>query len=803
MRNRLQRLRPTDETARPAEGAALLRLGIIFVVVAGLLGLIAARVLWLQTVGRDRYVALWNRVSERIEPIPARDGRILTADGLVLACDEPQFAVTVHYRWLEDPPDQGWLTAQALARLAPSQRRDRARLAAAQEEVLALRRRMHHDLAAVLEVSEEALAARCRTIQQRVERIRAAVAARQQSSRIEEPAASTVSDTTAPRRNERVDWNWRTFAEQVWRELTTPPERPVRDPLIVAEELDYHPVAENVSLEAAGRIESFPSRFPGVRVQSLTRRSYPQGSLAAHLVGVRTPLHEDQYAARRERLAQGDPFGYRPGDAIGRSGVELAYDRWLHGVPGERRVAFNRRGEIEREEVLRPAVNGGDVVLSIDAGLQRLAESLLDAAVERGEFPPRRDRTPTTDGAPDESPRPVGGTLIALDVRTGRVLAAAAAPRQDARLLTAATPEEWNAAAADPRRPFFPRVTQAMLPPGSVFKIVTAVAGIEAGVLDPDERLDCRGYLHTPDRDRCLIYRHFGVGHGPVRLDEALSQSCNVYFYEIAQRLGPLSLAAWARRFGLGAPTGCDLPQERSGQAPNPASLAASGERWHPGMTRQLAVGQGALTVTPLQVARLMAAIANDGWLVTPHFVMQTGDASPQSPEVRGREIQLVSHTRETDGSIPPPQRVAELSPGTLAHIRRALLLTVEDPRGTGREARLEEVRVAGKTGTAEIGGGRPDHAWFAGYAPADSPRLAIVVVLEEGGAGGRAAAPIAREFLREAVRRGLLPRGSPEGGEGNPGGGEGNLEGKSGGKRGDFGTRELRSIGERSPFIP
>ncbi len=763
MRNRLQRLRPTDETARLAEGASPLRLAIIFAVIGGMLMVIAARVLWLQTIGRDRFLALWDRVSERIEQIPARDGRILTSDGLVLACDESQFSVTIHYRWLEEPPDRGWLTAQALARLSSSQRRDRELISAAKDEVLALRRRMHQELAGVLGISVEELAARCRLIQQRVERIRAAVMAQQQSLRSGETTVWNDSDTDGSGGEMQGVWDWRGLAERLWRELTTPPARPTRDPLIVAEELEYHSVAEGVSLEVAGRIESFPSRFPGVRVRTMTRRSYPQGRLASHLVGVRTPLQEDQYEARRERLAQGDPLGYRPGDAIGRSGIELAYDRWLHGVPGERRVTLNRRGEMEREEVLRPAVHGSDVVLSIDARLQQVAESLLDAAVERGEFPPRRERSAAPEGPLDESPRPVGGTLIALDVRTGRVLAAAAAPRPEARLLVGATPEEWSAVAADPRRPFFPRVTQAMLPPGSVFKVVTAVAGIEAGVLDPDERLDCRGYLHTPDRDRCLIFRHFGVGHGPVRLEEALSQSCNVYFYQVAQRLGPELLADWARRFGLGTPTGCDLPQERGGQVPTPASLAAEGERWYPGTTRQLAVGQGALTVTPLQVARLMAAIANDGWLVTPHVVIQAGETQPRSPDAPGGEIQLAHHAVEAGVSvIPPPQRVEALSPGTLARIRRALLLTVEDPRGAGREARLDEVRVAGKTGTAESGGGRPDHAWFAGYAPADAPRLAIVVVLEHGGSGGRAAAPLAREFLREAVRRGLLPKSGP-----------------------------------------
>ncbi|MCA9053428.1 MAG: hypothetical protein KDA75_06305, partial [Planctomycetaceae bacterium] len=332
-------------------------------------------------------------------------------------------------------------------------------------------------------------------------------------------------------------------------------------------------------------------------------------------------------------------------------------------------------------------------------------------------------------------------------------LAAASAPRYDAGLLVSASQEEWNAIAADPRRPFFPRVTQGTLPPGSVFKLLTAVAGLEAGVIDPDEPFDCQGYLQQPDRDRCAIFRHFGVGHGRVTLDRALAESCNVYFYQVAQQLGPDPLVTWGQRFGFGLPSGCDLPGERGGNLPSPRERQPAGDRWYPGTTRQLAIGQASLTVTPLQVARMVAAIANDGWLVPPHFVRRVQELSEEATSATS-PIQLVSFSAAEPSTDLRPLRVPGLTSGTLPLVRRGMEQAVEHPRGTGREAAVRGVRIAGKTGTAEIGGGRPDHAWFAGYAPAESPRIAFVVVLEQGGSGGQAAAPIAREFVRVWIDR-------------------------------------------------
>jgi penicillin-binding protein 2 len=327
---------------------------------------------------------------------------------------------------------------------------------------------------------------------------------------------------------------------------------------------------------------------------------------------------------------------------------------------------------------------------------------------------------------------PQGGCIVAIDVRNGRVLAAAAAPRFDANLIVDHDADAWDAAISDPRQPFFPRITQMTIPPGSVFKTLTAVAVIESGQIDPDATFHCQGYLDEPDRNRCLIYRHYGAGHGDVTLDDALCRSCNVYFFDAARRIGPRSIHDWAARFGLGRPTGVDIPGERGGQLPAPDSPDAP---WYPGTTLQFAIGQASLTVTPLQVAQMMAAVANDGYLVTPTFV-RTTTAAGESAE---QDILLTAFETRTER-----RPIAGLTPGTLQRVRAGLRLVVEDSHGTGKRVRHDQLAIAGKTGTAEVGGGKPDHAWFAGYAPADEPRVAFVVVLEHGGSGGHVAGPVA-----------------------------------------------------------
>lgn len=709
-------------------------------VLFGLFLMVAAVITWrlydIQSARAPRYIADWQRTTEALETLPARNGRILTADGQVLAYDRPQFDLALHYRWLEDPPQTAWLDSQARDLLKPADRRNDDLLEHARAKVLEQRDALRHNLAQIAGFSKNELQEELRAVQSRVERIYATV-----HKRIEARQAAAM-----PESNAEPDTDW---AARAWtnltRALTTPPKRPQRAPLVIREQLEPHVVIKDAPLAAVTAIEASPALYPGVEVRRSSRRVYPAGSLATHIVGARTEITGEELMQRNKRRQDGEPFEYAAGDRIGRNGIERAYDRQLRGRRGLRRIVRDRRGQIVRVVDVRKPVDGQDVVLSFTSELQGRAEALLDAALD----PPQRSSTDDeTADEPDALP-PQGGCIVAVDIRNGRILAAAAAPRFDANLIVDHDPQTWDAAISDSRRPFFPRITQMTIPPGSVFKTLTAVAMIESGLIDPDAPFHCQGYLDEPDRNRCLIYRRYGVGHSDVTLADALCQSCNVYFFHAARRIGPEAIHDWAARFGLGGATGIDLPGERGGQLPDPRN---DDEPWYPGTTLQLAIGQASLAITPLQVAQMMAAVANDGYLVTPTFVRpSSGDSNSFQSE-----IQLASF--ESPFSARPVRRpIPGLSRGTLARVRAGLRMVVEDSHGTGKRVRMERVSIAGKTGTAEVGGGKPDHAWFAGYVPADEPRVAFVVVLEHGGSGGRVAGPVAHDFVQALLDAGVV----------------------------------------------
>jgi penicillin-binding protein 2 len=299
----------------------------------------------------------------------------------------------------------------------------------------------------------------------------------------------------------------------------------------------------------------------------------------------------------------------------------------------------------------------------------------------------------------------------------------------------------------------FNRVIGANLPPGSTFKALSAIAFVESGLVNSSSHYYCQGYLRRPDQLRCLIYTKYGVGHGDTSLVGAIKESCNVFFYHHAERVGPSRLCHWADALGFGKPTGIDLPHESGGFLPTPENVRERlGHAWRRGDTPRLAIGQASLTVTPLQIARLMAAIANGGTLVTPHLVRTT---SPHSSP----------HQAEGGEGLPeplpepaPPRQVEGLNPAKLKPIRDGLRAVVQEQGGTGHRAvYLDDVEVAGKSGTAETGPGRGSHAWFAGYVPADNPRFAFAVVLEHAGSGGAEAGPIAKSLIEKMLELGYF----------------------------------------------
>jgi len=668
------------------------------------LGVIGVRVIYLQGVVADRYLTPWSEVIVEEEVIPCRDGRILSRDGVVLAQDESRYDIAMDYRWLQSPPHPRWLRQQVSQQLSPSARRDPAQRAAAERKILQQRTDLLKNLSKVTGQSEQKLTGKLAAIQNRIEKMLASVEGQRLTRMAEKQQA-------------HVDWSegftgiWKVVVQ----ELTTAPDRFAEDPIILKEELQDHVVLSNVTLNVAAAIQSRPAQFPGVHIRAMSRRSYPLADVAAHVIGVR-------------KTSPGTANTPEAPLRTGESGIERFYSSRIAGTPGLIQHHRNRRGELVDSRQFRAPVDGQDVILTIDSRLQQIAEQLLDDKLRAG-------------SSEDSAAVPQGATLVAMDIWTGDILALACSPRPSLMTLLQPSREAWEQLQSDPRHPLFQRPTHMSVAPGALFQVVTAAAALQAGFTQADEKIECRGYLNEPDQYRCQIYRQHGIGHGGITVEDALSLTCNVYFYEMARRMGPETICDWASRFGLGERTGIDLPGESSGHLPQPDSPGTNlkGSRWFPGSTLQLSVGQGALLVTPLQMARMFAAIANGGFLVQPR-------------------VTLPNHDRDATAE---PQKIPGLSAETLSTLQHGLERVVQDSDGNGRAARIELMTMAGQTGIAEVKN-KPAHAWFAGYAPARQPRVAFAVVLEHGG-NGSASAEVARDFVTELLGYGYLRPYLPE----------------------------------------
>lgn len=735
---------------------------------------ILARIAWVKVVLPEKYLAVIEATTTEYEVLPARDGRIL-AGSTVLATDVEQYTIEVHFRWLQEPADRTWLRQQVRARLSRSERSDSLLVSQMESEILAERERLKQSLLEVTAADPQEFEDTRKQIQDRVQRIADSVNRRADKS-------PKLVDT------DNEDNVLIRAASAVRHALTSAPAREADDRIVVLEEESWHAVFDDVALPVAAEIREHPERFPGTRISSATDRIYPQQDLAAHVVGARTArkvtdLDFKPLRASESAVPVALPGGLAAGSLkeaptvaplrIGRFGVEMSYDQRLSGSPGVRRIVRDRRRQIISDEIIRNPQSGHDVTLTLNVSLQQTCEQLLaEALTDRPQRPELAADQVTSDDSPETTvqlaqpqPVPLGGSIVVMEAATGHLIAAASAPGFDLQLFTSGSSDDWQRANQDQRHPFISRFTGMALPPGSTFKTVTAIAALETGTVDAATSFLCRGFLQNPNEHRCLVFRNFGRGHGAINLKSALAQSCNVYFFDAATRMGIRPLADWTDLLEFGHVTGVDLPFEKSGTIPvidrtaftsqsgavtdgagaisestvELQSRTAAARRRFEREALGLAIGQSRLTATPLQMARMMAAVVNGGYLVTPRIVSDEGTARRTSEITSG----------ESEHAF-PRTRIAGLKDETLAAIRDGLVATVENPAGTGyKTVRLPGSPFGGKTGTAETSPGKPDHAWFAGFAPADDPQYVFIVVLEHGGSGSHAAGPIAREVVR------------------------------------------------------
>jgi penicillin-binding protein 2 len=435
--------------------------------------------------------------------------------------------------------------------------------------------------------------------------------------------------------------------------------------------------------------------FPGLRREGELARRYSGGEAFSHVVGYLGEISRGELAQRRR---------YRQGDLVGQSGIEKVYEGALRGRDGWEYVEVDARGSVIGPLLGKEPVVptwGKDVTLSLDADLQREAYRLLR---EQGR-----------------------GAIVALDPRSGEVLALVSSPGFDPNLFgRGMSPPVWRTLHQDPGHPLLSRATQSAYPPGSVFKLVVASCALEEGLLAPGGTLrPCRGALRYGRRTfRCWKEE----GHGHLDVVAAIEQSCDVFFYQIGLELGLESMSSHARSMGLGVPTNIEVVPEAAGLIPTKEWYDNRfGPRgWTSGVLLNLAIGQGELLVTPLQAARYVAALANDGVMPVPHLVVAMGGKPLPEPE---------------PSSLP-------ISRETLRTLREAAEGVVEDPQGTAHGSMLRNVRFAGKTGTAQNPGGE-DHSWFVCYAPVHDPQLALAVIVENAGHGSKVAAPLAARLVQ------------------------------------------------------
>ena len=474
-------------------------------------------------------------------------------------------------------------------------------------------------------------------------------------------------------------------------------------------------VATDLDYDQRVRVESHLFGLPGVVTDVQPRRHYLAGDVAAHVLGY---LGEIQ----REQLASRDYAGYRSGEFVGQAGIEALEQGVLRGRAGGRNLVVDVAGRVVGPPLdeIEPT-SGGKVQLTIDLDLQAAAEEafLPDVIGERGH----------------------SGALVALDVRTGEVLAMVSRPAFDPNDFAGGVQSEiWDALVADEWRPIQNRVISGQYPPGSTYKAIVAAAALEDGLAPAERELFCPGfYRHGSRSYRCWK----PAGHGWVNLEKALAESCDVYFYELGTELGIDRIAFFARGLGLGRPSGLRLPHEQPGLVPTEAwKERRFREPWLSGETVSASIGQGFNLVTPLQIAVTYAAIANGGILLRPRLLLDAGEgAFGVRPEAIGR--------------VP-------VSDSNLAFLRSALESAVQGDSGTGARARVPGVRVGGKTGTAQVVGLRHtedleddevklrhrDHAWFVGFAPVEAPEIVVAAILEHSGHGGSAAAPLVQRVL-------------------------------------------------------
>ena len=483
-------------------------------------------------------------------------------------------------------------------------------------------------------------------------------------------------------------------------------------------------IAEDVNDVVVAQINERNSEFPGVSIDTKSVRTYNNGTLAAHVIGYTRTISDDEYKERKDT--------YEMDDIIGKTGIEAVFEEYLKGTSGEKQVEMSVDGTITGEYTTKDAIAGSDVVLTIDANLQKVTEEALANCVEK-----------IKSGGFAETYDARGGSAVVMDVNTGDVLAMASYPSYEPQWFVGKLEtDKWNYMNDSKTHPLLNKAIQGTYEPGSIFKMITAISGLESGTITPKEKINDTGVYRKYGLEmKCWYYTSYHRGHGYVNVTQALQHSCNYFFYETGDRTGIDAISKYALHFGLGKKTGIELPSEQTG------TLAQREDGWGPGDTLNASIGQGDNSFTPVQIAKYISSIANGGTIVQPTIVKTILNAD--GTEVPKEEIDNFVNQKlgidNTDDGI-------QINPENIQIAREVMRMATSEAGGTAYSRFKDfKVEVAGKTGSAEAGVDENQkdivNAWFVCFAPYENPEVAVVVLVENGGHGNYAA-EVARDVL-------------------------------------------------------
>lgn len=475
-------------------------------------------------------------------------------------------------------------------------------------------------------------------------------------------------------------------------------------------------IATNITRESEQQIREQNAEFPGITIVTEPLVSYTSGTLASHILGQMGRINEEELKGKEDI--------YEADDLIGKTGIEYIFEEYLKGKDGKKQIDMTVDGTVTEEYVVEEAIAGSDVILTIDANLQKVAEEALKTNIQKianGEF---RDQSDADAGA-----------IVVMKVDTGEVLAMASYPDYEPELFVTGISKEKNEEYQNSgTAPLVNRAISGEYAPGSTYKMITAITGLETGVITTTEKINDTGVYPRGHNPVCWYYTSYRRGHGYLNVSDAIKHSCNYFFYEVGYRTGIENLYKYSTYFGLGQKTGIELPSERSGNAAHAENVPNNGQ-WYVSDTLSSAIGQSYNNFTPIQMAKYISMLANGGKNIDVTLIktIQKADGTEVSKEEIDNFVSQKLGTTETTEQI-------SINPDNLQAVLEGMKGVTSESGGTAYSYfRNFDIEVGGKTGSAQAGrnGEEITNAWFVGFAPYDDPEIAVVVLVENGGHGG------------------------------------------------------------------